>query len=270
MPDRDMIPLWPDGLPDNDIQHAQPEQTVNRDIDQNEQGLNRAISSVIDPGLFVYPANSSNSENSPNRDTATGDVILVCPGGGYHHVTVDKEGHDVAVWLNSIGISAVVLKYRTRPEGYAKTKAPDDPVLNAILRDGQEAMRVVRDQANAWGIKLTRLGAMGFSAGAHLAIRLAMTPDARPDFLALLYSSVPANAGDAVTQDWPTAFIAHANDDTTTPAEGILDLYTGYRTHNLSTEMHIYPEGGHAFGLGVHGGPVADWTNRFADWIQRG
>jgi acetyl esterase/lipase len=202
MPEPELVPLWPDGLPDQDIQHAQPEQTVNRDADQNAHGLNRAISSVIDPGLFVYPANSKNSANS---ETTTGDVVLVCPGGGYHHVTVDKEGHDVATWLNSLGISAVVLKYRTRPEGYAKTKALDDPVLNAILRDGQEAMRAIRLHAGDWNIKLTRLGVMGFSAGAHLAIRLAMTasdhPDVGPDFLALLYSAVPANAGDAVTPD---------------------------------------------------------------------
>ena len=114
---------------------------------------------------------------------------------------------------------------------------------------------------------------MGFSAGAHLAIRLATTmTDSRglgPDFLALLYSSVPDGAGAAVTGSWPPAFIAHANDDTTTPAEGILDLYSGYRAYALSAEMHIYPEGGHAFGLGVRGGPVADWTSRFSDWIGR-
>jgi acetyl esterase/lipase len=112
---------------------------------------------------------------------------------------------------------------------------------------------------------------MGFSAGSHLSIRLAMTarenPESKPDFLALLYSSVPPGAGDAVTETWPTAFFAHANDDTTTPMEGVIDLYKGYRKHGLSTEMHVYPEGGHAFGLGVRGGAVADWTNRFAAWI---
>ena len=92
-----------------------------------------------------------------------------------------------------------MLKYLTRPEGYAKTKDLTDPVLNAILRDGQEAMRQTRTNARKWGIKLDRLGAMGFSAGSHLAIRLAMSaqssPESRPDFLALLYSSslqVPA------------------------------------------------------------------------------
>jgi acetyl esterase/lipase len=140
MADPDLIPLWPNGLPDSDIQHTSPEKTVNRDGDQNAAGLNRANSSVIDPGLYVYPA---------DPDTATGDVILVCPRGGYHHVTVDKEGHDVAKWLNTIGVSAVVLKYRTRPEGYVKTKDLTDPVLSAILEDGQEAMRQARIQADS-------------------------------------------------------------------------------------------------------------------------
>lgn len=262
-PEPDYIPLWPDGLPDDDIRHEHPERTVNRDIDQNDSGLNRAISNVIDPGLYLRPADAS---------SATGDVVLVCPGGGFHHITVDKEGHDVAAWLNEIGISAVVLKYRTRPEGYSKRRDLEDLVLNAIVRDGQEAMRLVRAQAATWDLELNRLGAMGFSAGSHLAIRLAMSseshPLSRPDFLALLYSSVPTGAGDAVTAVWPPAFVAHAGDDRTTPVEGILDFYRGCRERGIPTEIHIYPEGGHAFGLGVRGGPVADWTNRFADWIR--
>jgi len=261
--DPDLIDLWPDGPPDQDIVHTGPEQTVNRDVDQNADGLNRAISNVSTPGLYLYPCDQA---------SATGDVVLVIPGGGYHHVTVDKEGHDVARWLNGIGISAAVLKYRTRPEGHPRTKDIEDPVLNAILRDGQEAMRVIRARSAEWGFKRTRLGAMGFSAGSHLSIRLAMSSsadaDSRPDFLALLYSAVPSGAGDAVDKTWPPTFVAHAGDDTTTPIEGVLDFYRGCRREQIPTEMHIYPTGGHAFGLGVRGGGVADWPNRFANWIS--
>jgi acetyl esterase/lipase len=256
----DLIPLWPKGLPDDDIRHDLPERIVNRDADLNAAGLNRAISNVIDPGMYVYPC-----ETNPS-----GDVVLVCPGGGYHHVTVDKEGHDVATWLNVLGISAVVLKYRTRPEGVAKSRELDDPVLRAIERDAQQAMQTIKREATNWHIKLSRLGVMGFSAGSNLAIRLAMASveEATPDFLALIYSSVPPGAGKAVDTSWPPVFFTHANDDTTTPMEGVLDLYDGCRKHNIRTELHVYPEGGHAFGLGVRGGSVADWPNRFAAWIQ--
>ena len=88
------IPLWADRPPDAAaIRHVAPEQTVNRDIDRNAEGLNRAISNVDNPGVWIYPVTEGD---------ATGDVVLVCPGGGYSHVTVDKEGHDVARWLNTI------------------------------------------------------------------------------------------------------------------------------------------------------------------------
>lgn len=255
------VPLWPDGLPDNAIRHAEPEETVNRDVDRNDAGLNRAISSVSEPALFVHWA---------DPDTATGDCVLVCPGGGYHHVTIDKEGHDVADWLNGLGISAVVLKYRTRPDGHPRTKNPADPVLAAILEDSRQALRLTRSLAAGDGVTIDRLGMMGFSAGAHLAVRIAQTadtPDTRPDFLALLYTSVPPGAADAVTAAWPPAFIAHAGDDTTTPVDAVLDLYRGYQHNGVPAEMHVYPEGGHAFGLGVRGGPVAEWTGRFARWV---
>lgn len=260
----ELIPLWPDGLPDNDIRHERPEETVNRDTDRNAHGFNRAVSSVSEPGLYVHPCDPA---------SATGDVVLVCPGGGYHHVTIDKEGHDVATWLNTLGISAVVLKYRTRPEGVSKSRDLDDPILRAIESDGRQAMGTIRAEAASWGIRLERLGAMGFSAGSNMAIRMAMDdagdPAARPDHLALLYSSVPPGASKAVSADWPPALVVHAQDDTTTPVHDILDLYQAYSRRGASAELHVYPEGGHAFGLGVRGGPVSDWPNRFADWINR-
>ena len=117
----------------------------------------------------------------------------------------------------------------------------------------------------------TRLGEMGFSAGASLCVRILMAADSAQtglDFLALPYASIPEGAGDTVTADWPPMFAVHAHDDTTTPAEMILDLYSGYRRHQVPAELHVYPEGGHAFGLGVRGGAVAEWPDLFARWVK--
>jgi len=266
--------LWQNGIPDNSIVHENEESIENRTIDQNELGLNRSISNVSMPSLTVYPAPKS---------TSTGAAVIIFPGGGYSHLAIDKEGYDVAKWLNTIGVTGVIVKYRTCPSsvGGRGLSMPEN-IMNAIISDGQRAVRLVRSMAEKWGIDPDRIGIMGFSAGGHLAVTLttnydkgqknAMDPvdrvSCKPDFTGLIYSAIPKNIESLINEDTSPLFFVNAGDDKTTPADNSIRLYQALRKANIQTEIHIYIKGGHGFGLGVRGGAVTSWPERFADWMR--
>jgi len=253
----------------------------------------RAIRFVSDPTITIY---------LPEPQTTPTPAVVICPGGGYHGLAVDKEGHDVARWLNRIGIAGVVLKYRLpRPElSEGQTPWP--------MQDAWRAIRMTRSDATQWNIDPARIGIMGFSAGGHLA---AMTgvhfdagrPDAadpidrvtsRPDFLILGYpvitfSGAVAHKGSRadllgkspdpklfdyysadlqVTPQTPPAFIVQAKDDPIKVENSIL-FHDAMERAKVPCEMQLYEKGGHGFGLGVHGGEVADWPARCEAWLKR-
>lgn len=266
--------LWPDGTPDNSIVHNRAEVIQNRTIDQNKFGLNRSISYVSIPSLTVHPAPG---------DESTGAAIIIFPGGGFNHLTIDKEGHDVARWLNTIGVTGIVVKYRTRPEDSSRQGGgmPEN-VMNAIISDGRRAVRIVRHRAEKWGIDPNRIGVMGFSAGGYLAASLATKYDqgqnnaldpvervsCRPAFASLIYSGIPADFESLVSEDTPPMFLVNTGDDKRTPAENSIRLYQALRGAEIQAELHIYTKGGHGFGLGVRGKAVASWIERFAEWLR--
>ncbi len=239
------------------------------------------------PELTAYLAKSPN-----------GTAVIICPGGGYSHLSMEKEGSDVAKWLNSLNISAFVLKYRLGPRYHHP----------AMLDDAQRAIRIVRARAAANGLRTDRIGIMGFSAGGHLASTAATHFDSgnpkaadpidragsRPDFLILGYAVISMNSeythagsrtallGDhpdpkllddlsndqRVTAQTPPTFLFQTNADTTVPAENSVRFYLALRKAGVPAELHIYEQGPHGVGLAPLNATLSSWPARLADWLR--
>lgn len=236
----------------------------------------------------------------PSQETATGSAVVICPGGGYGFLAIDHEGHQIAQWLNSLGVAGFILKYRHRNSG-AGYGHP------APLQDAQRAIRLVRSRAKKWNIDPNRIGIVGFSAGGHLASSTSThfqnsyydakdsidQVSCRPDFMILAYPVISfskwcAHIGsranllgknpdqelvnnlsneEQVTSQTPPTFLVHANDDKGVPPENSIHFYLALRKAEVPAEMHIYESGGHGFGLGKKDTPAASWPLRCADWM---
>jgi acetyl esterase/lipase len=221
-------------------------------------------------------------------------MILICPGGGYGGVSIDKEGHFVASWLNGHGIAAAVLKYRY-PEPVDDLPLP--------FQDGIAALACIGDHADEWGVDLTKIGLMGFSAGGHLAGSLGLRfrelagdrALPRPAFLCLIYPVVTA-ASDCghlgsfknllqgeltpervqahslenhLLRDSPPMFLFHAADDATVPVAHSQLLDDASQVAGSHSTLRICPEGGHGFGMGKVGEPCAKWPQAFLEWLDQ-
>jgi len=269
------IVLWPEGVP-GAIKDGGPEVL-----------LDGRVSNVHQPSLTPYPA---------PQERASRTAVIVCPGGGYNRLAIDKEGRATAEWLNSIGVSAFVLKYRLKEYGHP-----------APLRDVLRAVRLLRSDAARWAIAPDRVGVLGFSAGGHLAASAGTLFDetdgrtgaaldatsARPDFLVLVYpvirltgpnahtgsgqSLLGANATPAmlerysldsrVTKDTPPSFLVHGGTDTSVPPENSVAFYLALRRAGVPAELHLFQEGAHGVGLEPNHGPISDWPKRCAEWL---
>jgi acetyl esterase/lipase len=286
------IRLWEGVAPGSEGADAVKETVEERGTAQHPD---RKLRGVTVPTITVY---------HPDASANTGTAIVIIPGGGYSGVVIDKEGHDIACYLNAIGITGIVLKYRLpRPEGFVFDH--DVP-----LRDVARAIRLTRHHAKDWGLKPDRIGVMGFSAGGHLASTIATHFDrvngasadsldrlsSRPDFQALIYpvisfqaeighsgsrkSLIGENPSPAlidlysnelqVTATTPPAFLVSTYDDHV-KAENSLLYFRALRAVNVLAELHIYEVGGHGYGIIPTGKPVATWHHRFGEWMkQRG
>jgi acetyl esterase/lipase len=232
------------------------------------------MSNVVDPTITVFRPNPSNN---------TGVAVIVCPGGGYNYAVVDLEGSEVCEWLNSIGVTGIVLKYRTPArEGLPRGFAP--------LQDAQRAMGLVRQHAAEWEIDSDRTGILGFSAGGHLAANLSNNHDersypridaadalsCRPDFAVLLYPGylVDAENGNTLSPELtvgagktPPTFLAMTQDDPVR-VENAVFYYLALHGANVPAELHLYPTGGHGYGLRPAPGDSDTWPLRMADWME--
>jgi acetyl esterase/lipase len=247
------------------------------------------IYSVIAPTLKKYtPA-------KPN-----GVSVIICPGGGYERLSIDHEGEEVAKALNKVGITGFVLKYRLPNDSIMEDKT------TGPLQDAQQAIRMVRQQAKAWGLNPAKIGIMGFSAGGHLAATAAThfnlmadpsllkdTTSVRPDFAILIYPVISfddaiAHKGSKnkllgkdpspelvkqfsnelqVTKRSPPAFLVHAGDDGSVPVENAIRYYQACIKNKVLVEMHLYPKGGHGFGM--HNKTTNDkWFDRMMNWMS--
>ena len=220
----------------------------------------------------------------PSGDANTGVAIVVFPGGGYTHLAWDHEGAQVARWLNSIGVTAAVLKYRVpRREGTPK----GEPPIQALM-DAQRAVGLVRSKAADWGLDPKRIGVLGFSAGGHLAawsstnydkraydaVDAADETSCRPDFAVMVYPGGVTKRGSSelapeirVTSQTPPSFFAHAGDDRVSP-ENSVQMYLALKRAGVPAELHIYASGGHGFGMRPTGKPTATWPKRCEEWLR--
>jgi acetyl esterase/lipase len=285
--------LFPDGFPEYDADHDSGVQVSNPEVAEQAGYLDRHLANVRRPSLFAYPAAS---------DKRNGAAVLICPGGGYQILAFDKEGTDLARFFNSFGVSAFVLKYRLSWKGEQRGAFPEAP-----LRDAQLAMRLIRSRAGQYGIRPDKIGIMGFSAGGHLAACAStlfadsQEPDedlaavsARPDFSILVYPVVSfldaaSHVGSCqnllgehaseplkrkfspevqVTSDTPPAFLVQAADDAV-PVENSLLYFAALKAAGVPAEMHIYPEGGHGYGMRQRGMTIDTWPDRLKDWLLK-
>jgi acetyl esterase/lipase len=234
----------------------------------------KRLTNVSKPTLTVY---------RPEKND-TGAAVLIAPGGGYNILAWDKEGEEVAQWLNSIGVTGIVLKYRVprRPED-AKDKPPIGP-----LQDAQRAMSLVRSKAKVLGIDPNRIGMLGFSAGGHLTAATSTNFDkrayelidgidkvsCRPDFAVVIYPGYLVQKDKAelapdirVSAQTPPTFLVHAGDDRV-DAENSVRYYLALKHAKVPAELHVYATGGHGFGLRPGTQPVLTWPRRCEEWLK--
>lgn len=219
---------------------------------------------------------------TPPRHLATGEAVIVAPGGGFLGLAIQNEGYDVADALAARGITAFVLKYRVLPtpadrnvfaremnegrNGRPSSIRPPADTPDAALADGQAAVRYVRANAHRWGVDPNRIGMMGFSAGAFLTLSTSVSPDSasRPDFAAAIY---PRMTAVEPPPDAPPLFVAIASDDFLIK-DNDFGLIRSWRAKGRPVEFHLYQGGGHGYGLGKRGTTTENWINDFVRWIE--
>ena len=270
------LPLWEDGSPEHPIRLGVEEQVrSNKAQPGSPAGQNRAFSSVSSP---TY------SPHRPEKPNGVG--LVICPGGGFCDIWIDREGHDLAIWLKDHGVTSLVLKYRTRPVELTSREMWQD-YQDAVQADGRQAIRILREQANELGLDPHRIGICGFSAGGHLAISCTLHGEPKtverkvsgmPDFTGLFYPGIPEGALEAITtrsapqsQIRPIGpmFIVNARVDNLTPADECVDFYAVLLKAGVNAELHVFSKGGHGFGLGDgRGESTALWPTSFAAWLH--
>lgn len=230
------------------------------------------LTNVTKPTLSIY---------KPAKEKDTGTAMLIAPGGGYHNLGWDVEGTEIAEWLNSIGVTGIILKYRCpRRPNDEKGVPPVGPLI-----DAQRAISLVRSKAKEWGIHPRRIGMVGFSAGGHLVGSTCTNFEqrrydpiddfdkisCRPDFGIMCYSGYfKVNDGLSPTvktpKDTPPLFFVHASDDAISDVEHSVTFYLALRRAKIDTAMQIFATGGHGFG--VRPGPCLGWTRTCVDWMH--
>ena len=222
----------------------------------------RVLSNVSQPSITVY---------LPSRETATGKAIVICPGGAYVHLAIDKEGHDVARWLNTVGVAGIVLKYRL-PGAINMIASMREfkkaaEAAHVAIEDAELAMSIVRQNAAKWNVKPGKIGMMGFSAGGHLAAMTGMLApkEQRPDFLVLAYPAMPRTF--EVTAATPPTFLVHADDDRLSASANSVPFYLELKKARVHAEMHVYANGGHGFGIKRTDKTSAAWPQALAAWL---
>jgi len=278
-----IIPLYKDSIPNSKPSPNEESSTY--------EGENKIliVHNVSRPSLTVF---------LPPKEKASGTAIIICPGGGYSILAASHEGYDVAKKLNEIGVAAFVLKYRI-PD--------DKTMLNkeiGPLQDAQRAIQIVREEAVEWNINPSRIGILGFSAGGHLAstagthfnkavIENKNNTSLRPDFMVLVYpvisftdsvghvgsrdnllgknpseEKIRAYSGELqVVANTPPAFLVHAGNDDVVKVQNSIRFYEAEQKNNIPAEMHIYPKGGHGFGMN---NPTTKdlWVERLKNWLD--
>jgi acetyl esterase/lipase len=238
------IPLWP----------AQAENPPDVFQPSDNPKLPKKFTVVHHPSIYIF---------LPPKETANGLAVVVAPGGGHSQLVIDKEGWEIAGWLNKNGIAAFVLKYRL-----ARAADSHYTVERDALADAAQAMRMVRSHAAEWGVDPKKIGFMGFSAGGEVAALIETRFDgasSRPDFAVVVYPGFKPGTI-TVPKDAPPTFLVCADDDTSHVVTTV-NLYLDLQKQGVSSELHIYASGKHGFGMRPSNLPVATWPDRLREWM---
>ncbi len=235
----------------------------------------QVVTNVVNPTLTAF---------LPAAATANGTAVIIAPGGGFHALSINSEGVDVAKWLNTKGVAAFVLRYRlvqTGADGVQEVMAKmsgsrinvdanNVDVVPLAVADAFAALSYVRTKAKEFGISPNRIGFMGFSAGGTVTASVAFQYSAatRPDFVAPIYAYMGAVKPAEVPTDAPPMFLVVATDDQLGLAPDSINLYSKWIAAKKSAELHSYAKGGHGFGMRKQNLPTDQWIERFGDWLQ--
>jgi acetyl esterase/lipase len=271
-----VLPVWPGAVP-GDYGKIGPERV--RDPSDSPTKDAKWITGVTKPTITVF---------QPGKEKNTGAAMVICPGGGYWNLAWDLEGEEVAAWLNSVGMTGIVLKYRVpRRPGQPEPLPAPGPLL-----DSQRAVSLVRSKAAEWGIDPNRIGMVGFSAGGHLVVATATNFDkrsyepideidkvsCRPDFAVAVYPGYLVAKGQSTDTlapyirtpppGTPPTFLVHASDDPEAGPENSVVMYLALKRAQIPAELHVYAAGGHGFGVRPSNRPCSTWPERCLAWLR--
>ena len=251
------IPLWPNGAPGFENRKNEP-----------VQARDWWMKNIHNPSVTVYPAPA---------EKANGTAVIICPGGGHRELVINAEGKEAAEYLNSLGVTAFVLKYRLAREDNSPYT-----LENHVRADAYRAMRLVRSRAAEWNIDPQRIGMLGFSAGGEVVALVAYgngngdgnakdsvdRVNGKPGFQMLVYPG-PNFIPNEIPKDAPPLFMVVANDDSCCSGS-VVTLLQGYRKSDIPVEAHIYAKGKHAFNMGNRSDlkTIKGWPQRMADWMH--
>lgn len=278
-----VIDLWEGKIPG-----SKPDGNYKQTVDSADNWIKMRF--VTNPTLDMYPAPT---------EKATGTAVIICPGGAYWGLAIEHEGSQIAKWLNSLGITAFVLKYRLPDSNIMENKSIGP------MQDGQQAIRIVRSHAKEWGINPDKIGIMGFSAGGHLASTLsthfnekvykpALSTSARPDFSLLIYPVISMDSSIThwgsrvnllggtpspelvkhfsnelqVNEQTPPAFLALSIDDNVVPVQNSILYAMALKKYKIPCELHLYQSGGHGYGLGRSVNTESSWPEACRKWLE--
>jgi acetyl esterase/lipase len=269
---QEITKLWPGGRAPGDTKQLEAEGNQSKPNEGLVAGRPVIrLGNVTEPEIHFYPAPA---------DKANGTCVVICPGGGHRILAWDLEGTEVAGWLNSLGVSAALLKYRVPARS-------ENPKYTAAVQDAQRALSIVRSRASEWKIDPNKLGVLGFSAGGEtaalatlLADRLYERVDAtddvnwKPNFAVLVYPAYLVNKEGTALQEHvkvdgqtPPMFLVHAANDSVRPESSVL-LWLELKKHKIPAELHVFAKGGHGYGMRATDMPVTSWPQLCAAWLK--
>jgi len=276
-----VIQLWPGKAPDETSDIGPERVRMSPKLDRKQVEVTeptRMVTDVTKPTLTIY---------RPARDKETGTAMLICPGGGYWNLYWQLEGEEVAAWLNSIGVTGIILKYRVPRH----SDEPKGEPARRPLQDAQRAVSLVRSKASQWGIVAERIGMVGFSAGGHLAIATATGFEkrtyepiddvdkisCRPDFAVLVYPGYlkakdkdELAPGLQIPAGTPPIFLVHGGEDIISPPGNSVLMYLALKRAGVPAELHVYAGTAHDFGVRTNDHPYSAWTASCAGWLREG
>jgi len=274
-----VLEVWPGRVPDESG-------TIGPERVRMSPRLDRKQVEVTEPTkLITAVSNPTITIHRPSKDKDTETAVLICPGGGYWDLYWQLEGEEVAAWLNSIGVTGIILKYRVP----RRADEPEGQPARRPLQDAQRAVSLVRSKAGEWGINPRRIGIVGFSAGGHLAIATATSFEkrtyepvdhidkisCRPDFAIPVYSGYlkakdkdELAPGLRIPATTPPVFLVHGSDDIISPPEHSVFMYLALRRAGVPAELHIYANTTHDFGVRTNDHPYSTWTESCVKWLR--